>query len=260
MNGLVRKSNGIYKEYEDLLLRRDQLLREAGSIKIAYMKEFGEYLLEAFELKIDCIRLKKMIAFCQAAINRGELVDEAEMNEQISRSMALYEMQLKEMITEKIDAELAGKAPAYKAERARRIYRRLAKMIHPDISPLISENEHLRDLWERIVIAYNCCDDEELGNLEVLVRKVIRDSGTEIGTPDIDNIDERIARLEEEINNILTTEPYTYAQVLSSPEQIDAKLEEITCEIQEYSDYREELTEVLKELLDEGGTPTWKTA
>ena len=64
MDDLIKMNDGQYQKYEELLLKRDQLNKDAGSIHTAYMKEFGELLLENFELKIDCIKKKKMIAYC----------------------------------------------------------------------------------------------------------------------------------------------------------------------------------------------------
>ena len=68
MDELIKKENGKYKKYEELLLKRDQLNKEAGAIHTLYIKEFGELLLEDFELKVECIKKKKQISYCQAAI------------------------------------------------------------------------------------------------------------------------------------------------------------------------------------------------
>lgn len=258
MNELIKKDDGRYKKYEELLLRRDQLNKEAGSIHTAYIKEFGELLLEDFELKIECIKKKKEISYCQAAINKGKAINVQEMNSKIEQDMSLYNLQLKEMIANKDAADKAKTVPSYKVERAKRIYRRLAKTIHPDINPKIDENEELRDLWERITIAYNCNDDEELDNLEILVRKVLKENGEAVTNVEIDDIDERISRLEHEINCIITTEPYTFSELLSSEERINEKKKALNNEISEYKKYSSELTEMLQKILSDGGaTLTW---
>ncbi|MBQ1488252.1 MAG: hypothetical protein IIZ41_05775 [Lachnospiraceae bacterium] len=62
------------EQYEEILVKRDQLLKEANSIKLAYHKEFGDLLLKAFEMKIAFIREKKRIRYAQAMVNRGECV------------------------------------------------------------------------------------------------------------------------------------------------------------------------------------------
>jgi hypothetical protein len=258
MDEMIKKNNGQYNTYEELLVKRDQLTKEAGSIYTSYMKEFGELLLENFELKIECIKKKKMIAYCQAALNHGDVIDVNDMNAQIDKSMALYNMQLKEMMSDKNNADKSTTSPQYKIDRAKRIYRRLVKSIHPDINPLTSENDELRELWERIVIAYRCNDDDELNNLEVLVRKVLKENGETVATPIIDNLDERIANLETEINDIITTEPYTHLDLLSSPEKVQLKKHELNKEIEEYKKYSQELTKILENILSEGGaTLTW---
>jgi iron-sulfur cluster repair protein YtfE (RIC family) len=162
------------------------------------------------------------------------------------------------MIANQDAADKSKTSPSYKVERAKRIYRRLAKTIHPDINPLTNDNEELRDLWDRIVIAYNCNDDEELDNLEILVRKILKENGDAVGNVEIDDIDERIKKLEYEINEIITTEPYTYMDILFTEDKVNEKKEALKKEIEEYKKYSSELSEMLQKILSEGGaTLTW---
>ena len=258
MGDLIIREDGKYKKYETLLLKRDQLQKEACSIHVSYVKEFGDLLLESFELKVDCIKKRKMIAFCLAAVNHGETIDVKEMNRQIEREMAMYNQQLKDMAADKKEADKAKTCPEYKVQRAKRIYHRIAKMIHPDINPKAAENEQICELWNRVVIAYQCNDDEELDNLEILIRKVLKDNGELVTGVTIDHIDERIDRLEEEINMILATEPYIWRDLLESEEKVAAQKEEIRNEIAEYKKYSEELAKILQDILAGGGVPiTW---
>ena len=245
MNELIIREDGKYKKYEDLLLKRDQLYKEAGSIYSVYMETFGDLLLQDFEIKVECIKQRKMIAYCLQAVNHGETIDVAQMNEMISHEMAIYEQQLNQMALEKAEADKQKKSPVYKVERAKRIYRRLAKLIHPDINPAAASIKEISELWE-------------LDNLEILVRKVLRDNGELISGANIDNVDERIARLEEEINTILTTEPYVFYELLSSPERIAARKDEIKKAIEENRKFSEELSMILRDIIAGGGVPlTW---
>ena len=59
------------KEYEDLILQRDRLEKEADQIRLNYLREFGEEITAAFQARIDCIALKKSITFCQMKKNAG---------------------------------------------------------------------------------------------------------------------------------------------------------------------------------------------
>ena len=44
MDEMFRIRNDAYEIYEELLLKRDQLEREAGSIRTSYFKEFGDLI------------------------------------------------------------------------------------------------------------------------------------------------------------------------------------------------------------------------
>ena len=133
MDELIWKSCDAYMKYEELLLKRDQLLKDARSIHIAYMKEFGELMVEVYEMKIECIKKKKMIAFCQTALNHCMPIDLSEVKNYIERAMVFYNRQLQEMMADRKQAESAKHSPDYKVERAKRIYRRLEMLGRLDL-------------------------------------------------------------------------------------------------------------------------------
>ena len=75
-------------EYEKLLFERDRVKKEADNYLRLYIHEFGELLTELFRKKISCIEKKKMIGYCQTAVNYGKLIDIEEMNRHIEREMS----------------------------------------------------------------------------------------------------------------------------------------------------------------------------
>ena len=75
MMELIKTADSKYEEYEALLLERDQVEKEAGQIWTAYMKEFGQLIVDVFEKKVESIKRKKIIAYYQMQINRGEKID-----------------------------------------------------------------------------------------------------------------------------------------------------------------------------------------
>ena len=77
---IVHIAAGDYPKYESLLLQRDQLKKEALLYRRAYIHEFGKLINQVFEKKIECIRIKKSIAFCLLAKNHGKKPDIAAMN------------------------------------------------------------------------------------------------------------------------------------------------------------------------------------
>ena len=72
---LVRVASGDYSRYEELLLRRDELEKEAELILLEYTRIFGDITTEIFKLKVECIALKKSISYCIMMKNRRENVD-----------------------------------------------------------------------------------------------------------------------------------------------------------------------------------------
>ncbi|MGN1120026.1 MAG: hypothetical protein ACI4Q4_06685, partial [Oscillospiraceae bacterium] len=174
---IVRISGGDYFEYEALLLKRDALEREAGLYMNEYTCVFGELLTERYRAYILCIELKKKIAFCQAAINCGGKVNEAELEGYICAQMEEYYEKLSEMAE---NNELCRKAEAVSevdVRKIKKIYRSLAKQLHPDISPLTAEYPELLQLWNRAVTAYKCNSLKEIEEVQLLVNSFLERNG-----------------------------------------------------------------------------------
>ena len=259
MGEMFRIRNDAYEIYEELLLKRDQLEREAASIRTSYYKEFGDLISEGFNLKVECIKKKKTIAYCQQVINRGMVIDMQAIMDAVSEDMEQYNLELERLLHE---CKLAKESKANsneKAERARKIYRRIAKRIHPDIYPGMMDYDELIDLWQRTVVAYHMLDADELADIEVLINRFLKEIGEGSITIDVPDIEERIAILENEINEIITTEPYIFEKLLTDEIAIDEKKSELKADILEYEQYLQELTEILENLLAEGGaTFIWR--
>ena len=246
-------------EYEELLLRRDQLFRESGSYMTAYTQEFGDLITANFELKVECIKKKKTISYCRRRMNRGLAIDTTRMQAEIDQEMTLYYTQLKEMLDDTERAKKAGTISEYRLSRAKKIYRRLTKILHPDINKKTAENENLMELWTRIAEAYQKSDVDELDDLEVLVRRAMEEMGDDSFELNLDDIETRIERVENQINEILTTEPYIYGDILCDEEKKQAYKDQLQAEHDDYEQYLESLTKALDEMLREGGvTLVWQ--
>ena len=250
---LVKSTDSRYEEYEKLLLERDQLSKEAEQIWTLYLQIFGKLIVEIYEEKLECIKCKKTIAYYQQALNHGGLIDSAAMEKYMEQEMAEYYTNLRRMISEKDSADHAGKSTPYEAERSKTLYRRLAKLIHPDLNPETDRSETLQELWLRITIAYHMNDVKELAELEVLVRKALKDLGTEAGQIEIPDIEDKIVDLRKEIEDIQSTEPYVLRYLLDDEEAAEKKKAELTEELESYQKYRKELNEVIRQMLQSGG-------
>lgn len=90
MMDLIKSTDSKYEEYENLLLERDQITKEAGQIWTVYLQLFGKLITDNYEEKLECIKCKKTIAYYQNALNHGGVVDSAAMEKYMEQEMAEY--------------------------------------------------------------------------------------------------------------------------------------------------------------------------
>ena len=146
--------DGEYERYEELTLMKDRYEKDADLYQQAYIREFGELITESFQLKVECIALKKEIALYVKAKNAGEKVNVEDVRKFLETRMAGYYNELKSMIEAKDAAKKSRPISNYEAQQIKKLYRKLARLLHPDISPLTRDDPVLADYFNRIIRAY----------------------------------------------------------------------------------------------------------
>ncbi len=251
--------DGEIKYYEDLLLKRDQLQREANSIRISYLKEFGELTSNIFKCQTEIIKLKKTINAYQALINRNEPIDVVAIDNAIENEMVGYILELKEMVDDTKHAKRCGRSNSYEIEAAKRIYRKIAKRIHPDINKVTENNPELLDIWNQVMDAYYANDPGRLEELEVMINRLMKNMGDNTYEINIANIDEKIGKMQKQIQSIISSKPYIYNELLSDEKRIQETKTEMKAGLEESKNYITGLKRVIENLLTEGGaTLTWQ--
>ena len=248
MNEIIHVKNDNYGEYEQLLLTRDNLKKEAVQIKMNYMAIFGDMLTELFEKNIECIKKKKLLHYYQLHINKGLEIDERAILKLLEQELAEYYKKLDEMIVENEAAHGMKEVDIAHVAKVKKLYRKLAKLIHPDINPKTDEIKQLRELWDRIQICYNSNNLNELMELEVLVMRVLEEHDISSISIDIPDIGEKIERLGEEIEKIKSTNPYLYKYLLADEKKIEERKKEIEDSLKEYIEYSEQLDEMIEDI------------
>lgn len=258
MKTLIKVKNSNYSKYEELLVRKDTLEKEAKGYLISYVRIFGELTAKVFQLKIECIRQKKAIALCQAAINKGEFPNLEKIKVNLDNQMSAYYEELSEMIYKNKIYKSLVSIPEIKVVKIKKLYHKLVKLLHPDLNPHTNNIPALVDLWDRTVTAYKANDLEELEEIMVLAKKAIEKAGLGIIEIDIPNIEEKIAELEEKIAYIIKNDPYRYKDILNNPIVIEEKKDELRKDIKKHKKYKKELDDVLNEMLGkEAKTLKW---
>ncbi len=257
-NEMIRIDDSAYARYEALLVKRDAVRKSAFQYEQEYIREFGELILAVFEKKIECIRKKKTVEYCQYFINRGKAVDQATLQEYLKAELEEYEAQLAGMMQDLENARKSTKITEAELLKIKRIYHRLVKKIHPDINPETERCGELNALWHRLVIAYDCNDLKEMEETEVLINALLEKLEIDTARIVIPDIREKTAELEREIEQIKSKDPYRYKDILESDEAVTQKKAELKAELQEYADYSDQLEEMLKGYLKGRMKITWR--
>ena len=248
---LIKIALGDYPRYEELLLRKDKFEKEALQWYDEYIRVFGKYLIDLFEIKVECIRLKKLISLAQAEINQGFTPRMDKINARVDELMKSYYDDLQKMIKDHEKSLGAKKLPEHVILKIKKIYREIAKILHPDINQETQKDPELLDLWNRVVIAYKCNHLEEIEELQVLINNALSEKGIDVAKIVIPNIEEKIKKLEEKINEIITTDPYNYKFLLEDEEETAQRIKDLEDEKNQYIDYKQELESILNELTGE---------
>lgn len=244
-NTLIKSVNKDFSKYEELLLRRDNLKKEAANIHLEYIRTFGDLIIESFKLKVECIRKKKMISYCQWHMNHGKTISYSALQDYISKEMESYENDLREIISDVKIAKEATAVSAAEARKIRSIYCQLVKKLHPDLHPDLFNDKTIREYWNRIVVAYTHSMLKDLEELEILVNIYLETNGIDTSGIDIRNIDEKIMAVEAEIEDIISNDPYQYRFILADEEECKSRKNSYENEIKSYREYSVQLDEIL---------------
>ena len=137
------------------------------------------------------------------------------------------------------------------------MYRGIAKQIHPDIHPELAEIEELQDLWNQVNIAYQCNDLEQLKELDLLISVTLAGISEKKVSLNIPDVEEKIKKLEWEIREIRSKDPYQYKNLFSKPELVREKHLDLQRQAEEYRQYSAQLDEKLSMILPEGSFLFW---
>lgn len=235
----------LYNKYEETLLRRDNLHKEAERYHLLYIREFGDLITRSFELKVECIRKKKQITYCQKQVNMGKRINSASMDLYVEQEMAEYQEQLKAIVDDVKTAKSGTKVSPSDVLKIKKKYYKLVKALHPDTHPELAEDEKLKEYWDRIVIAYTYNQLEDMEELEVLVASYLEKNGLQNTKVEIKDVEYKITAVEQEIEIIITTNPYLYKNILDDRSETDGCKQQYQDEIASYEVYSAQLDEVL---------------
>ncbi len=242
---IVKVKDPKIEKYEEILFRRDNLEKEAEQLQWEFIRVFGDLATESFRLKIECIKKKKMIAYCQSLVNRACPIIKGELDSYIEKEMTDYRNELRDMLIDLETAKLGRRISDGELRKIKKIYYRIVKLIHPDMHPELKGDYTIDMIWGKIVLCYRHNDLDGIREAELVLKSYLESKG--LGTFDIkiDDIDSRIEKVEKRITEILSTNPYLYKFLLEDPDAVRDKTASYKNEIESFKRYSVQLDEVL---------------
>lgn len=239
MQNVIKGKSVSYKRYEELLQKKEDLLKEAEKYRFSYDQIFGSLSKELGDVKMECVKKRKILSYCKNIIELGLPIYRVELDTFIEKAMKDYQDTIACLLEDETD-ETSNEVVSEK--ELKKLYRRIAKLIHPDMNAKLKSNPVIQDLWNRSCVAYNCTNFKELQELEVLINKyldsIFYDHPNDIEIP---NIEEKIFDLYKEIDKIKNNNPYQYKYVLIDEKSVISKIEELSKELNDYKRYIEDL-------------------
>ena len=243
-------------ELSMLLLERDELrFVICKNIETEYMLKLGSIEYKAYEAQCAALRLKRKIDLIQAKKNRQEKIIISAIEETLDEEFAEYQKQLDEQI-DKVNAAIKrSKAEVLSDEEnkeLKKLYRKIAKALHPDINPDVSEVQV--QLFDNAVSAYKSGD---LGTLRIISEMVGNNPLPEQHKDAMTQLVEERERLEgllesirESIENIKSEYPYTMKDILEDTKKTEQKKQELESVIEQYNElisiYKAKIEEMLR--------------
>ncbi|MBK9501549.1 MAG: hypothetical protein IPO06_19655 [Leptospiraceae bacterium] len=221
---LVLEIEAIRKEYSILWEEKDRLENQLKPLLlIKFNLELGHTILAYMNMHLYFLKLKRKIELLQTHINQNRQVN---MNEIESSLYAEFQEWISQISKLEKDIRVARQTTFdfLKPEdsiRLQEIYRKLVRILHPDLNKNITENQKI--LWNRVQDAYKNLDLEGLLNLEILAgsEELISEiSSLEVLTKKKDKLWNQFQILTKSVDEVKKSFPLDLERELDDPEWI----------------------------------------
>ena len=149
-------TNYLINLYRSLIIKRDELKKQVEENQKDNYQMYADSYKEYYSLMVECIFLKKRIAYCQRCKNHHIKIYKEELEGYMDAVKEDYMHELEELRTHKkiVKQHLNDED----MKQAKKIFKRIIKRINPQHS-----------LWERAVESYRYNNLNDLIDIEMLV-------------------------------------------------------------------------------------------
>lgn len=184
-------TNYLINLYRSLIIKRDELKKQVEENQIDNYQMYADSYKEYYSLMVECIFLKKRIAYCQRCKNHHIKIYKEELEGYMDAVKEDYMHELEELRTHKkiVKQHLSDED----MKQAKKIFKRIIKRINPQHS-----------LWERAVESYRYNNLNDLKDIEMLVDY---DTQSIRKNLDMTYLTTQIERIKKEIESIENRNP-----------------------------------------------------
>lgn len=184
-------TNYLIELYRSLIIKRDELKKQVEENQKDNYQIYADSYKEYYSLMVECIFLKKRIAYCQRCKNHHIKIYKEELEGYMDAVKEDYMHELEELRTHKkiVKQHLSNED----MKQAKKIFKRIVKRIDQD-----------HPLWERALESYRYNNLNDLKDIEMLVDY---DTQSIRKNLDMTYLTTQIERLKKEIESIENRKP-----------------------------------------------------
>ncbi|MEO6670756.1 MAG: J domain-containing protein [Ferruginibacter sp.] len=242
--------NLLKEAYIKLLNDKDVLLNWGKpQLEALYSTKIGVWLVQRLQAQLRIKALQLKIEKLTAALNRQQPIDLTQMEMEVAAMLAEAEARI--MIdAAKIESAkqlLSHLASPERTGELRKLYRELAKQLHPDVNNNLTPEQI--QLWHQVKEAYENGDLEKLKAFRVVYEKELSQAAATENELTEEKITLRLAVLKEgikvlqdEVNLIRSAFPFTIESDIKDDEWVENETNTLKEELEKLRVYEEELT------------------
>lgn len=235
--------DGLSQQLAALLENLEQMQQQEKPYLLAlYQTSLGELEYRLLGLQIECRAVQERTELATRRLNHGEILTQQDLDgieAHIKQAMLIWQLQLNEQAQAVaagfsylnglvlVDTEIIN--------RAKRAYRRLARLLHPDVSP--QHQALFEHYWPSIQQAYRAMDADLLeALLHVVETAVAQDDEHEDIEATKKRLSDMIAKETERQAVLRNSPPFCWAEQLQDEQWLNERRVQLDLAIQQESE------------------------
>ena len=240
---LIERVKNLREEIVALVMEReDIILQKNPAIQADYMVKIGAYEVKMAEVELQARRAKRKLELCQAKVNAGLDYDEVEIEDELDAELEKWAVSVQEkqmQFYSLLDRRSSTRSLNLdESKKLKTLYRKLCKRLHPDLNPLLSDEE--RNLFSGVQKAYERGDAAALEAYDWILDE---DETNDDDAKDIDELTAEVALLEAQVEvqkelleNVKNSHPYDMLHKLDNANWVFEQVQSMKTKTKEFQD------------------------